>query len=111
MDRSVDRREQTELYIDPINKRFPEKYYWLFDGIDMVCGYAELTYNGLVGGTNAQNKGFISNLNDKEAYQNANIGLFLKNVLIKNLQLYILRRGCDVGTSCLCRMPRKQRIT
>lgn len=91
-------RDQTELYAKPINKRFPNKYEWLFEGVDMVEAYADTTYSGLVGERNKPNKGYISDINDKEACQKANIGLFLKNVMIQRLSLYFLERASHVDT-------------
>lgn len=77
----------TDMYIIPISKKFPKKYDWLFEEIPMVSGYAEAAYDGLLGCANSQKKPFVSDIRDDEAYRNANIGLYLKDVLINNMQL------------------------
>ena len=82
-------RDQTELYAKPISQRFPNKYEWLFEGVNMVEAYADDAYTGLVGERNTPNK---------EACQKANIGLFLKNVMIQRLSLYFLERASHVDT-------------
>ena len=91
-------RDQKELYAKPISQRFPNKYEWLFEGVNMVEAYADDAYTGLVGERNTPNKGYISDINDKEACQKANIGLFLKNVMIQRLSLYFLERASHVDT-------------